>query len=112
MGPAFWCQYEQLWPVVFAFRRSIPVVYLFERSLVVCQYPFCHFCDLRYIADFSPKHYPTVTVDEDGTISYDGPSGWNRYRPSLLTDVLNDASYRNVGALSKRYVAENTSTAQ
>jgi hypothetical protein len=112
MSPAFWCQYEQLWPVVFAFRRSIPVVYVFERSLVVCQYPFCHFCDLRYIADLSPKHYPTTAVDEDGTVSYHRPSGWSQYRPSLLTHVVNEASYRNVGALSKTYVAENTSTAQ
>jgi hypothetical protein len=112
MSPAFWCQHKQLWPVVFAFRRSIPVLYVFDDSLVVCQYAFCHFCDLRYIADLSPKQYLTTIVDEDGTISYPGPSGWSRYRPSLLTDVLNEASYRNVGALSKTYLAESVSTAQ
>jgi hypothetical protein len=111
MGPAFWCQHKQLWPVVFAFRRSIPVVYVFERSLVVCQYAFCHFCDLRYIADLSPKQYPTTIVDEDGTASYPGPSGWSRYRPSLLADVVNEASYRNVGTLAKAYAVENSHSA-
>jgi hypothetical protein len=111
MGPAFWCQHKQLWPVLFAFRRSIPVVYVFEDSLVVCQYAFSHFCDLRYIADLSPKQYPTTIVDEDGTVSYPGSSGWSRYRPLLLTGTVNEASYRNAGTLAKTYVAENSHSA-
>lgn len=107
MSIAFWCKYNQLWPVLLAFRRAIPVVYVFNEVCVVCQYPFHHFSDLRDIDDLSPEHYPTNTVAADGTYSDWRAREWVHVRPSVLKTVVDERSYRNVGVLARAYLAEN-----
>jgi hypothetical protein len=112
MTNALWCEYEQLWPIVFAFRRHIPVVYTFRDICVVCQYPFDHFSDLRYVGDLHPRHYPTTDVASDGTCEGYGPAkrGRIRIRPVVIKSVVDESAYRNVGELSKAFVAERSAT--
>jgi len=70
---AFWCKYEAMWPVLFRFRRAIPVLFVFEGRCVLVKYPFEHFSDLRGIADGRTYRW-TVNISE-------GPwTDWHAYR--------------------------------
>ncbi|MFL9913963.1 hypothetical protein PQR75_00850 [Paraburkholderia fungorum] len=111
MSLAFWCEYDHLWPVMFAFRRAIPVVYVFNEVCVVCQYRFHHFSDLRAIADLSRKRYLTNTVAADGTCSDRSANGTIHVRPSILKSVVDEGSYRDVGAIAQTYLAEHPEAA-
>ncbi|MGF6837894.1 hypothetical protein QF001_001761 [Paraburkholderia youngii] len=108
---AFWCEYEHLWLVMFAFRRAIPVGYVFTEMCVVCQYHFRRFSDLRAIGDLSPKRYTTNAIADDGTYSCWSASEWIHVRPSIIKRVVDEGSYRNLGALARAYLAEHPETA-
>ncbi|MGF6757353.1 hypothetical protein [Paraburkholderia sp. GAS42] len=62
---AFWAPKPQLWPLMFRFRKAIPVLYIFESCCALVQYRFNHFVDLRRIADVPGRHIPSATLNED-----------------------------------------------
>jgi hypothetical protein len=93
IGRAFWCKYEALWPILFRFRRAIPVLFVFERQCILVQYPFEHFSDLRKIVDdriyrrtvnISDGPWTTSLAQERLDTLPDG----KKLKPSMLDQVV------------------------
>lgn len=60
--PAFCCNYEELWPLMFGWRRSVPILYVFEERCVFAVLPFHHFPELKTIANIPKRQLPTVAA--------------------------------------------------
>ncbi|CAN7673377.1 hypothetical protein LJR034_005423 [Caballeronia sp. LjRoot34] len=109
---AFWCKYEAMWPVLFRFRRAIPVLFVFEGRCVLVKYPFEHFSDLRGVADGRTYRW-TVNVSE-------GPwTDWHGYRrvdtlpdgvqlkPAMLDQIVDLSETVHANPLGDAYTANH-----
>lgn len=59
ISSAFCCDYESLWPLMFAWRRHVPVVYVLNEQCVFAHHVFRHFVDLRDVIETPARHWPT-----------------------------------------------------
>lgn len=64
VNPAFWCKYDQLWDLLFRFRRAIPVLYVFDTQCILVIYPFSHFSNLKEIASVRHKNRHSLSIIE------------------------------------------------
>ncbi|MFM0031767.1 hypothetical protein PQR70_36720 [Paraburkholderia madseniana] len=66
---SFWCPYDDLWPLLFAFREHIPILYIFEETCLLVTYRFRHFVTLRGLDDLTRHTMPCYDAD---TETHDG----------------------------------------
>ncbi|MBB5460242.1 hypothetical protein [Paraburkholderia sp. Cpub6] len=59
---AFCCDYDALWPLMFTWRRHVPVMYVFAERCAFALHVFRHFIDLRRVSDTPARHWPTVSI--------------------------------------------------
>ncbi|MGU7785045.1 hypothetical protein [Burkholderia sp. PU8-34] len=91
---SFWAPYEQLWPLMRAFRNEVPVVYVFDAVSILALYQLNHFVDLKRIANTPFRHWPSITLDT-GDWRYASQSYTSalldetQVKPSILTTVVN-----------------------
>lgn len=62
ISSAFCCDHESLWPLMFAWRRHVPVVYVLDEQCVFARHVFRHFVDLRHVSDTPARHWPTNDI--------------------------------------------------
>lgn len=111
---SFWCSNEYLWPQLFRFRRSVPVLFVFKEKCILAGYRFNHFSDLRGVSEVSLKHLPTFEI-LDAEWENGRPAERRRHvradetatRPAIFTNLV-DCSKATAGAsLRKAYLSEN-----
>ncbi|WP_341318696.1 hypothetical protein WN982_27210 [Paraburkholderia sp. IMGN_8] len=111
---SFWCSNEYLWPQLFRFRRSIPVLFVFKGKCVLARYRFNHFSDLRAVSDVSRKHLPTLEIS-DTEWKHDGAAGFHTSmptdgtstKPAIFTNLVDRSKVLASKNLRKAYVSEN-----
>jgi hypothetical protein len=90
----FWCEYDELWPTLFRFRRAIPVLFIFDQQCILVQYPFEHFSDLRRITDVHPRYHSTVYISDGpwtdwlAKESLDSLPDGTQLKPAMLAQVI------------------------
>ncbi|WP_148654400.1 hypothetical protein [Paraburkholderia caribensis] len=60
----FCCDHKALWPLMFEWRRRVPVVYIFDAKAAMALHKFNHFVDLLNVHKTSHRHRDTVVVTE------------------------------------------------
>ncbi|NPT54423.1 hypothetical protein [Paraburkholderia elongata] len=118
IGCAFVCNFDKLWPDLFRFRRSIPVLHVFENQCILAFHQFNHFADLRELNRqvatrgfrhaMSKHEHPgsDVLLDEDSTTNLANAS---RPVPAFFDNFV-DFSTPLDKSLSEAYLAENPGT--
>jgi hypothetical protein len=61
----FCCNFDDLWPVMSLFRRSVPVVYILEKQSIFVLHDFHHFTDGRHLIDTPLRYTPTTYISTD-----------------------------------------------
>ena len=61
----FCCNFDDLWPVMSLFRRSVPVVYIFEKQSIFVLHDFHHFTDGRHLIDTPLRYTPTTYISTE-----------------------------------------------
>jgi hypothetical protein len=62
ISQAFCCDHDALWPLMFTWRRHVPVMYVFAEQCVLVLHVFKHFVDLRHVGSTPARHWPTVSI--------------------------------------------------
>ncbi|MGA9914396.1 MAG: hypothetical protein WBR17_17890 [Paraburkholderia sp.] len=111
---SFWCSDAYLWPQLFRFRRSVPVLYVFNETCMFARYQFSHFSDLCAVSSKPRKHLPSFEISDGAqqdrysaerymTVLPDG----SQTEPAILTN-LDDRSTPSAGkSLQEAYRSEN-----
>ena len=61
----FCCNFDDLWPMMSLFRRSVPVLYVLERRSLFVLHNFHHFTDSRHVVDTPLRYTPTTVISTD-----------------------------------------------
>jgi hypothetical protein len=111
---SFWCSNEYLWPQLFRFGRSVPVLFVFKNKCILARYRFNHFSDLRAVSEVSLKHLPTFEIS-DAQWENDRPAERCTLmlpdepptRPAIFTNLVNRSTVLAGQSLRKAYLSEN-----
>jgi hypothetical protein len=112
VSPAFWCKYDQLWDLLFRFRRAIPVLYVFDTQCILVIYPFSNFSNLKEIASVRHKNRQSVSIIEGlwifGAENYVSklPDG-TQLKPVMVEQAFDISGLPCGSALKEAYIAPN-----